>query len=279
MRHTTQTIGAVVQMRNDGFTLGEIVFKTGLSKTTIFHHIRSIPKSGILIQKIKAIRLAKQKTITDQRRGKSVKNYRFLKPNTWDSDFVKLTAHFLFDGTIGRSGCVYYNRNQVLRDLIIRTMSKKLNVRDYKIYNATGGVKRVCYFNVELASFIRSKADELLEYIVDASKEHKISFLRAFFDDEGCVTFSSKKRIIRGYQHSLPMLKLIKKLLDAFKIESKIDEKYYELYISGKGNLFKFKRFIGFTPGVRVNGKRSNSIWKKNLEKRQILQMAINSYL
>ncbi len=279
MRHNTKLISDIVQMRNSGFTLGEIMSETGLSKTTIFHHIRTIPKSDVLLQKLRAITLKKQKLQADRRRGKSVKSYSFLRPQSWNDNFVNLVAHFLFDGRITRTSCIYYSRNSVLRDIVTENMARAMGVNDYKVYDAPGGVKRVCYFNVEVASFIRQKADELLNYIVSASDSHKVSFLRAFFDDEGCITFTAKKRLIRGYQHSLPTLRLIKKLLADFYIESRVDEKYYELYISKKCNLLKFQELINFTFEVCVNGNRSNSIWKKDLEKREILRMALASYL
>jgi len=278
MRHSQQIIQRVVQMRNNGFTLGEIMERTGLSKTTIFYHIQSIPKSDILIQKLRLIILSKQRILSEQRRGKSTKTYLFIKPQIWTVEFVNLIAHFLFDGRITRTSCIYYSRNSVLRDMITEKMERIISIKDYKVYDSSGGVKRVCYFHVEVASFIRQKASELLKYIVSAPDSHKISFLQAFFDDEGCITFTDKKRLIRGYQHSLPILRLIKKLLADFYIESRIDEKYYELYISKRHNLLKFQKLINFTPEVCINGGRSNSIWKKSLEKREILNMAVNSY-
>lgn len=279
MRHSPQIISDIVQMRNDGFTLGEIVAKTGLSKTTIFHHIQTISKSDLLIRKLRQIVLEKQKAIADQRRGKSIKLYLFNRPQYWTDEFVNLVAHFLFDGRITRTSCIYYSRNSVLRDIITDNMAKLMNVSDYKLYDTLGGVKRVCYFHVEVASFIKNRGQGLLDYIVSAPESHKISFLRAFFDDEGCITFTGKKRLVRGYQHSGSMLILIKKLLADLGIESRIDEKYCELYISRRHNLLKFQQLIGFTPGVCVNGNRSNSIWKRSLEKREILRHAVNSYL
>ena len=278
MQHSGKTIQEIIQMRKAGFTLGEITSKTRLKKSTIYHHIQSIPRSEILIQKIKEASRRTQKMMADKRRGKSVKTYAFAKPKKWTTDFVNLVAHFLFDGQINHAGCIYYNRSEKLRDVVIEHMKKILSVDDYKTYETFGGVKRIAYFNVEIGFFIKQKADELLIYILFAPKEHKLSFLRAFFDDEGCITCSKHKKYIRGYQHSLPILMIIKKLLLDFGIESKIDEKYFELYISRKDNLLKFKKYINFTPGLCVNGKRSNSIWKESLEKPEILQRALKSY-
>ena len=127
--------------------------------------------------------------------------------------------------------------------------------------------------------FSKTKTQELLEYIPFALQKHKISFLKAFFDDEGSINFRNKARCVRGYQHSRRILEIVQDLLSDLEIESKIDNKNIEVNISGKENLLKFQKIINFTPGLTVNGKRTNSIWKKDLEKRKILEMAINSYL
>lgn len=66
-------------------------------------------------------------------------------------------------------------------------------------------------------------------------------------------------------------------LLD-FGIESKIDEKYNEIVISRKENLIKFRDKINVSKGIYINPERKNSIWKRKLEKREILEMVINSY-
>jgi len=159
-------------------------------------------------------------------------------------------------------------------------MNKYLNVSDYKIYkNRRTGVVRIAYHNVEIASFIKIKTKELLEYILFAPQNQKISFLQAFFDDEGSINFKNNVRVVRGYQHSRKILEIVQKLLSDLEIEAKIDNRDIEISIGRKENLLKFQKLINFTPGLKVNGNRSNSIWKKDLEKRKILQMAINSYL
>ena len=279
MRHNSQVIKQVIRMRNEGLTLGEIVSKTGLSKTTIFHHIKALPKSSILVNKLRAISVATQKVVADQRRGKSVKSYTFLKPEKWSPDFVNLIAHFNFDGDVRHTSSNYNNRNQALIEKVKNNMKGVLNVDDFKIYkDIRTEVYKLCYFHVELAAFVKQKSQDLFNYINSASSEEKQSFLQAFFDDEGCVTFENKKRVVRGYQHSLRILKIVQRLLQEFGIESRISEKYFEVTISRKSNLLKFQQCINFTPGVCVNGNRANSIWKKPLEKREILKQALDSY-
>ena len=279
MRHGSKVIKNIKQLRTDGFTLTEIIQKTGLAKTTILHHIQNIPQSEYLQEKIRFAKLDGQKRGAAGRRGISVKTYPFLTPEEWSIDLVNLISHFLFDGSIKRTSCIYYNRSETLVEMMTQKMKNLLDVSDYKTYTTPEGVKRISYHNVEIATFIRRKADELLNYISSAPREHKLSFLKAFFDDEGSVGFNRKQRRVRGYQHSIETLTLVKKLLKDLNIESVIDNRHVEISITRKDNLLKFQKLINFTPGLRVNGNRSNSIWKKDLEKRKILEMAINSYL
>lgn len=278
MRHPPTIITNIKRMRIANFTLGEIITKTSLPKTTIYYHIRSIPKSETLTSKISSINRAMQKVQAVRRRGKSVKGYKFSKPGKWTADFVNLIAHFLFDGQIRYASCLYHNRSPVLIEHVVNLAKRVLGTDDYKRYIDKNGVVRISYNNVELANFIRVKSEELPGYIICAPEEQKISFLTAFFDDEGCITFSKKKRIIRGYQHNERILILIQKLLRGFDIESKVDARFNEIVISRHPNLGKFAKQIGFMRGLCVNGKRTNSIWKKDLEKTRILEMALNSY-
>ena len=265
-------------MRKDGFTLTEIRNKTGLCKTTIFHHIKLISKSSGLKKKLKAISRAAQKRVAESRRGKSIKNYTFKKPEKWDPDFISLTSHFLFDGAITRSSCLYYNRNKVLIDNIIIQMKNILDISDHKTYQDDNGVTRLAYHNVELVVFLRNKTTELLNYILSASKVEKIAFLRSFFDDEGSVDFRRAIRRVRGYQHDNKILFIIQKLLKDFHIVSKVDTRFHEIVIGRRENLSMFAKEINFSKGVKINGERSNSVWKKSLEKRIILANLLASY-
>ena len=278
MRHSPNLIQKIKQMRKEGLTLTEITNKTGLSKTTIFHHIKSILKSNILKKRLKTISRAAQKHVAESRRGKSVKNYIFRKPEKWNPDFVNLASHFLFDGAITRFSCLYYNRNKVLVDNIIIQMKKILDIDDYKTYHDHNDVTRLAYHNVELTVFIRYKTTELLNYILSAPKVEKIAFLQSFFDDEGSVDFRKTVRRVRGYQHNDKILLLIQKLLKDFQITSKVDTRFHEIVVGRRENILKFAKEVNFSKGVRVNGKRSNSVWKKSFEKRRILANLLASY-
>lgn len=146
-------------------------------------------------------------------------------------------------------------------------------------HNKLTGVHRISYFNVSLSAYLKQKSEELLRDIVSFPTHWQQEFLRSFFDDEGCMDFRAGRntRRIRGYQKNVDILRLVQKLLLSFDIFAKIHSPN-EIVITGKGNLLRFQKEIGFSRGVRINGRRSNSIWKESLEKREILQRAIASF-
>ncbi|MDO8564821.1 MAG: LAGLIDADG family homing endonuclease [bacterium] len=147
-----------------------------------------------------------------------------------------------------------------------------------KKYESLPGVHKTAYHNVELATYLKKKKGGLIGKISVMNIGLQRAFLRAFFDDEGSVYFIGKRRAVRGYQHSVQILKLIHVLLKKFGIESKVDEKYNEITITRRENIAQFSKEINFSKGVTVNGKRSNSVWKQSLEKRHILRQALASY-
>jgi len=265
-------------LRRKGFTLGGIIKVTQLPKTTVFDHIQNIPLSTKRKKEIQEDAIKRITEFSRKRKGKCIPGRIVIKPKGWIKELIFLTAHFMFDGEIRHSRCVYQNRNITLINLVEQFMKDTFNLTPYyKLYRETG-VHRISYHYVELANYIKKKAQKLIKYIRTASSLEKKIFLRAFFDDEGCVYRWGNARKIRGYQYNLEILKLVQKLLKDLHIESKIDEKYKEIVINRKPNLIKFRNKINFSKGVKVNGKRKNSIWKQNLEKRKILEMAIASY-
>jgi hypothetical protein len=145
--------------------------------------------------------------------------------------------------------------------------------------NQVTGVSRISYFNVALATYMKEKAGQLLREVFGLSVDLKREFLRSFFNDEGCMDFRPKRntRRIRGYQKNVEILRIVEQLLLDFGIQSFMQEPN-EIVIAYKENLIKFQKEISFSPGVRINGNRSNSIWKQPLEKRLILERAIASY-
>ena len=265
-------------LRNKGFTLGEIIKTVELPKTTIYEHIQDIPLS---IEKKKQIQENAIKRITEfsrRRKGKCISGRIVVKPKGWTTELIFLTAHFMFDGEVTGHSCIYHNRSRALINRVSFLMKKVFNLKPHSLLNKETGVHRIAYHYVELADYFRKKVKGLKKYIKVASLSEKRVFLQAFFDDEGCVYKHGNNRKIRGYQHNLEILKLVQKLLKDFNIKSRIEEKGQEIVISGKENLIKFRNKINFSKGIYINPNRKNSIWKKKLEKRKILDYIINSY-
>lgn len=259
-------------LRRKGFTLGEIIKVVKLPKTTIFDHIQGIPLSFERKKELAQENIRRLKKF-------ALKRKRIIrKPRGWTKELISLVAHFMFDGEINRYTIVYHNRNNSLINQVMFLMKKIFNLEPWCWLNKETGVHRIYYWYVELANYIAEKAQELKQYIRTASLSEKKIFLQTFFDDEGNVHKYKNIRSVRGFQHNLEILKLVQNLLKDFDIKSKIDEKYQEIIVSRKPNIIKFRDEINFSNRVFINPARKNSIWKKKLEKREILNKIINSY-
>ncbi len=266
-----------IELRRQDYTLLEISRITGRPKTSVYFHIKDIDLSTAKQNSIKLARIARIVPFASIRKGKSSRQFKEF--NKWNGDLVNLVSHFVFDGEIKNSGCVYNNRNQALLDRVEASMKLVYKFAPTYYINHVTGVKRISYFNVALAAYIRKKSVDLLRNICHSPKPLKKEFLKSFFDDEGCIDFRIKKnmRRVRGYQKNVEILVIVQKLLNNFDIKSAIHQPN-EIVVMGKENLEKFQKEIGFSHGVYINGNRSNSIWKKSLEKRYILDRAIKSF-
>jgi hypothetical protein len=265
-------------LRKKGFTLGQIMKATELPKVTIYNYIRDIPLPLKVKERLARENIQRLRKLARKRKGKCIPGRIVPKPEHWSSELIFIVAHLMFDGEIGSHSCVYHNRNRALINRVRNSMKKVFDLGPYILVNKKTGVYRISYHYVELAAYISKKSKELKKYIQTAPLSEKGIFLKAFFDDEGCAYYWGNIRKVRGYQHNLKILKLVQKLLKDFDIESKIDKKYKEIVISRKENFIKFRDKINFSKGVYINPDRKNSIWKKKLEKRKILNKIIGSY-
>lgn len=250
---------------------------TGREKTSVYFHIKDIPLSE---KKQKEIRLNSGKralAVSAARKGNSAREYK--KFSKWTPELVLLVAHLIFDGDLRRTTCGYSNRSKALISRV-RNLFKLVYRYSAKYhFDTRSGVINIRHHNVALAGYLIGKADELVNEIEDMPHEHQREFIRAFFDDEGCMDLrpDRKHRRVRGYQNDKKILVIVQNLLKNFDIESKLQGRN-EVVITGKENLKKFQKEINFSKGVRLNPNRTNSIWKKNIEKRKLLDMAIKSF-
>ncbi|MEX0652199.1 MAG: LAGLIDADG family homing endonuclease [Candidatus Paceibacterota bacterium] len=266
-----------IKLREKDHTLSEIMQITGRSKTSIYFHIQNIALSSLKQKEIRDASRTRVLDLSQARKGKSKKPFK--KFPQWNIQAVSLVAHLLFGGEIQSNKCVYSNRSVALCKKVENSMCLFYDFEPKRRYNKQTGVTSISYFNVELTSYLKHKAKALLIEIEFFPEEFKREFLRAFFDDEGCIDFKphSGTRRVRGYQKDTTILYLVWKLLRDFNINAKI-QLPNEVVISKKENLLKFQKEIGFSIGVKMNGNRPNSVWKKHMEKSDILKKAIDSY-
>lgn len=266
-----------IELRKKDYSLDEIMKLTGRGKSSVYFHIKDIPLSPKKHKEIRRNSGIRARAVSAARRGVSAREYK--KFSSWTPELVLLVAHLMFDGEILKKRCIYNNRSRALTDRVEKLMHGVYDFPPKILTVEQSGVCRLQYFNVELANFLYGKANELQDLILQLEVLCQREFIRAFFDDEGCmdVRLDRNLRRIRGYQKDKSILKLIQKLLKNFDIESKLQGKN-EVVISGKENLKRFQKEINFSKGVRLNPRRSNSLWKKDIEKRELLARAIKSF-
>jgi len=268
------------KLRKQGFSLGRIIKITKLPKTTVWDQIKNIKFNREARKYFQFNHKRNISRANRKRRGKCWKGRNILKPTRWSLELIYIISHFLFDGTTRRHYCAFYNTSNSQIKTMQKNMKGIFGLRS-KVNIDRNRVRGIHYSNVELSEYVIKKTKELKQYIKKASLEQKRIFLKSFFDDEGCISWDGnyKRRRVRGYQHSRKILELILILLKDFNIESNINKRNTEILISRKENLVKFQKEINFSPGIYINPNRKNGIWKTKIEKRKILEKAINSYL
>jgi intein/homing endonuclease len=267
-----------IALRREGKSIIEVMKITGRAKSSVHGHIKDIPLSAVRRKEIGKASGDRIRTFALARKGKSVR--RFTRFARWTPDSVALLAHLLFDGGIyPNRGCAYSNRSAALLQQVEERMRSIYEFKPARHQDAVTGVWRISYYNVALGGYLKAKSTLLLKNVSRLPLDSKREFVRAFFDDEGCVDYrpEEKRRSVRGYQKDTSVLRLIRSLLKDFHISARIVEPN-EVVVVGKENLQKFEREISFSPGVFMNGNRSNSRWKKNMEKRVLLRQAIASF-
>ena len=195
------------------------------------------------------------------RRAKGIKNPQFSF--VLSNELGCLIGHLLGDGGIGMGSSVYvpfYTNNSLtlLEEFkICLTLFGHVPCVRFKHHNAGHivfpSILGVFLFQI-FGNFI--KQEKIVPNVVlNSDKSCKLAFLRALFDDEGCVNISSYTIQIR--MSSKHIMENIKKMLEGFDIKTgrmmvetpsftkrKIQ---YRFLISGRQNLEKFHSLIGFS--------------------------------
>ncbi len=266
-----------IELRKKDLTLNEIVKITGRSKTSVYFHIKDISLSNKKKKEVSQNAKVRALKNSAARKGKALRSFKPF--SEWTPDLILLVAHLMFDGEIQKKRCCYNNRSESLIQRVEKLMRIVYSYDGNKHYDKRSGVIKISFNNVELGEFLKQKSSELIDEVDKMLPVYQREFLRAFFDDEGCMDYRIKtnKRRVRGYQKDKTVLVLVQKLLKGFAIDATLQGKN-EVVISGKENLVLFQKEINFSKGVRLNPNRTNSIWKKDIEKRELLDMAIKSF-
>jgi len=233
------------KLRKRGFSLTKVIKITKLPKTTVYDQIKDISLPLKIREKLKKEGLKRLYKYTNQRKKKIIQHTK------WNEDLIFIVAHFMFDGGLLKYSSVYYNRSEFQVMRLIRIVKKVFNL-EAKIYSRRNNVIRVSFNSIEFSKYLKRKYRELISYLPKAKFEEKRIFLQCFFDDEGSIYYNGKIRRIRGYQHSMKILRLVKNLLNEFGIKSSINKSNTEIAFNRKENLIKFKEKINFSPDIFI---------------------------
>ncbi|MCQ9207170.1 MAG: LAGLIDADG family homing endonuclease [Omnitrophica bacterium] len=267
------------RLRKQGFSLTSITVETKLPKSTVYGYIEDITLTQNQKTEINRKRSELRRNRTNPRKGICLPGRHIKRPLDWNSQIVHIVAHFMFDGHVRNCGCTYYSRSKYQIEHLKNLIDQTFDIKPI-LHNRADGVAVMAFHNVEFAAYIKEKINEIFPYLkTKATREEKRIFLKTFFDDEGNIYYNRKhKRRVRGYQRSHEILRNIAFLLEEFGIKARVDMYSKAVEVSGRENLVVFMQEISFSPHICVNPKRKNTIWKKEIEKREILEQAISSY-
>ena len=262
-------------LRRQGHSIGEIARKLQLSESTVHWHVSDIKLTGAQRRKLFDHWCSIMAKVNARRRGHALRPVVFFRPQ-WSVDLIHLVAHLSFDGRIDRYGCYYYSKAQA-QALHVRRLVKTLLGVSARMRCRLNGIWVVSYCNVEVMEWLLRKERELL-HVMRRRQEWVREWLRALFDDEGHVYVAKGIRRVRASQDDARVLKTARQLLLQFRIRSRIERMARAIEITGKENLVSFRKQINFSRGISINEHRQNGIWKRPLEKRELLDMALASY-
>ena len=253
-----------IKLRKQDHTLDEIADITDRPRTSVYYHIQDIPLSAERRKQANAYNRRKRKEGHEEYWRKQRASFKEF--DEWNEKRVFLVSHLMFDGELFSRGCHYHNRNDVLVNRVQECM-QDIYEKPPKTRRQSNGVTSILYHHAPLHNFLKQKGKTLKEGVADFKPALQNAFLQAFFDDEGCMDYKpeTSRRRVRGYQNNMEVLELLQKLLSNFSINSTIRENTCnEIVISRRKNLKNFQEKINFSPGVKINSDRANSVWNES---------------
>ena len=266
-------------LRKEGCSIGEIARTLQLSESTVHWHVRDISLTQGQRDHIRERWRRVMVLVNAKRRGRPLKCVSFLKP-AWSKELVHLISHLTFDGRIDRYGCYYYSREYSQAFHVQRLLHRLLRVVAPIRRRADNGIWIVSFHHVQVAAWLAEREAELLSVLQAKNRPAWWrQWLQALFDDEGHVHVAGAIRRVRASQDNTTVLHRAKESLQTLGIQSRIDTHARAVEITGQENLARFSRCINFSPGIHVNPRRKNGLWNKAFEKRELLAVALQSYV
>ena len=218
------------------------------------------------------------------------------QPDNLTTDKSRLIGHCFFDGWVSEDyesftisycsvveGQVEYFRN-LIKTVYGLESTKEFNEGKYVTrVSGKNAVIDLLYYSPSYSTKLDTGA-LIPDEILNASEEIKISFLKAFWNDEGCIVCN---RIIdkNGYAH---FCRELEGSIENYAIRSGLVKLHLDLglnprvngtkiILSGIDNLKLFKQKIDFESFARVS-KNYDSVWF-GVSKNKILEHIINTYI
>ena len=199
-----------------------------------------------------------------------------LQSNEKSKLLARIVAHLMGDGNVSLRYLRYNNTNIFLLNQFKQDMGLIFGKIHFIEGKANSGTSFVQVQNKQLILFIKSLVKDFKSYYLLFPEfvntlELKSEFLKALYDDEGCValrTFKKTNEIKRNLtlsSNSLKLIEEIKNILNKdFNINSNKISKYvktkedriftnYVLSITGMYNFVSFRNKIGFYHPIKVD--------------------------
>jgi len=201
---------------------------------------------------------------------------------------VRIIAHCIFDGWLYSINCKYAigycNKNTSLMNKFVSDINELYGIFKKprkRIRKST--TYEVEFFSKKMYNDIRvyiSNDKSLTQSFFRILKRKKYLiklFLRAFWDDEGTVSYCGSTRKLRGRCSNKLLRKQLLMLHKILGIVIKEDYDNLGLIICNYENLRIFNQKIGFSKNVFVCKSNKIGPWF-GYEKRKVLNNALNSY-
>ncbi|MEK6891205.1 MAG: LAGLIDADG family homing endonuclease [Nanoarchaeota archaeon] len=206
-----------------------------------------------------------------------MEDYHYILQDIEKSKILsRIVAHLMGDGHINHRYLRYNNKEEFLLNQFQNDMGSLFKDLHFIKGKVNSGTSFVQVQNKPIIFFLNSLAPDFRSYNLLFPKfvnnlELKREFLKALYDDEGCVglrTFKKTNEIKRDITFSSNSLKLIEEiknmLKEDFDITSNKVSKYvktredkiftnYVLAITGKYNFESFRDEIGFYHPIKAN--------------------------